>query len=599
MCGIVGILSLSGKPIPDAKERVGRMNRMLQHRGPDGDGVYLSPDRSLALGNTRLAIVDPATPVAQPMATRDGSFVLSFNGEIYNHSELRDQLRNKGIVFRTHTDTEVLLEGLRLEGEPFLEKLEGMWAFAFYDASRRQLLLSRDLMGERHLFFRQDKEELVFASEVKPLLADSKNIFEIDFDSFLTSLQYFAAPPGRSMVKGVQRLLAGHNMKILVGGDPAQYRFLKLKPEKWFGFFNQSPSFEKVSENFERLFHQACVQRLPQEVPYLCTLSGGLDSTLLCLYASEFGSRKIQTLYGQSSETAPCKNGDLLDEWAASRFTAAKLKTEHDHILLNREGFVPVLQALADNAFDGMFDNAVAAFEMLSRHAREKQAKVMLISEGADEMFGYPKDLDCPLVSETPFRFLPIHQSWEGEFLSAILTQDQLLSTSHYYGVEDPVYEHLKTELDFAQRRALSYASFSLPDMFNLRVDKAYMNSSVEARIPFESPSLVEFLIAIPSRFRFVQGKTTKYMLRRLVKRHIGKEISSRSKYGFAEPLWKENQVFGKMGYAETVAASPFFEKFPFKKEAREFVLHPKNKDMLWSFFVLAKTEAHLRERSY
>lgn len=575
------------------------MNGMLRHRGPDGEGIYLSADGCLALGNTRLAIVDPASPLPQPIVSQDGGHVLSFNGEIYNHSELRQELQNKGARFRTRTDTEVLLEGLRIEGEDFLERLDGMWVFAFYDAKERRLLLSRDLMGERHLFFRQDKEELVFASEVKPLLADSKEIFEIDFESFLTSLQYFAAPPGRSMVHGVERLLAGYNLQVCVGEEVTRRRFLKLRPEKWFDFFKKDPSFETVSKNFERLFHEACIGRLPQEVPYVCTLSGGLDSTLLCVYASEFGRRKIHTLYGQSSETAPCKDGDLLDEWAASRFTAAKLKTEHDHILLNREGIVPVLQALADNAFDGMFDNAVSAFEMLSRHAREKNAKVMLISDGADEMFGYPKDRDCLPVSDQPFRFLPIHESWGGDVLTPLLTKDQMASTACHYGVEDPAYADLTKNLDLAQRRSLSYASFSLPDMFNLRIDKAYMNSSVEARIPFETPALVEFLIAMPSRFRFNGGKTTKYLLRRLVERHIGKEISSRSKYGFAQPLWKDGVVFQKMGYEETVRQSPIFANFPFQKEAREFVLHPNNKDMLWSFFVLARTEANLKKRSY
>lgn len=640
MCGIAGIFSLNGGPIRDAKSRISRMTAMLKHRGPDSQGIYISPDGLLALGNTRLAIVDPLCSLKQPLETTDGKAILSFNGEIYNYLDLMEMLQQEGINFRTRMDTEVLLEGLRLEGEGFLQKLDGMWAFAYYDVDKHRLLLSRDLLGERHIFYRVDKDEFIFASEVKPLLVDSDSSFEIDFDGFLTALQYFSPPPGRTMVKGIHRIFPGHNIVCEPKRILKQYRYRRLHPEKWFDFFNKKPSLEETINIFEEIFHRACKKRLAHEVPYICTLSGGLDSALICLYASDFGKARIRTLYGQSSEKPAQNLKDELDEYAASKFTSKKLNTLHNHIFLNSDNSIPVLKRLADNAFDGMFDSGVASFEMLARYVRDQNNKVMLVSEGPDEFLGYPKDLRAyhidtmfinnpikyrilklissrkferqllrrfgfdnliipPLFSYEPFRFLPIHESWGPDILGNLLSNDQIISASNHYGVIDPVYEDLKLKMDYAQLRALSYASLSIPDMFNLRTDKAYMAASVEARLPYQAPEMVEFMVAMPVQLRFNNGSTTKYIMRKIAERHIGPEIASRSKHGFSAPIWLSPNVYKAMDYEDIVRESSIFEVFPFKHGAREFVLNPNNRDMLWPFFVLAKTYERLKRGVY
>ena len=644
MCGIAGIFSLNGQPVRDAENRIRRMTSLLKHRGPDSQGIYISPDQCLALGNTRLAIVDPHNPTKQPLETHDRQGVISFNGEVYNYQELMEDLTKKGVAFRSHMDTEVLLEGLHLEGEAFLPKLDGMWVFAYYDIKRKQLLISRDLLGERHLFYFIDKEknELLFASEVKSILvaAGQDRSFDMDFDSFLTSLQYFAAPPGRTMVKGIQRILPGHNITAQVDGDVKQYRYKKLHPEKWFDFFKQDPPLEKVVDRFEQTFHKVCRNRLPQEVPFVCTLSGGLDSTVICLYASDFGKRKIRTLYGQSYDKPPKRGEDTLDEYEASKFTSGKLNTQHEHIYLNSDEATPILQYLADNAFDGMYDSAVAAFEMLSHHVRRQNTKVMLISEGQDEFLGYPKDLRAyqvdrlratnplqygisralssvkpgremlrrmglnrfvisPFFSYKPFRFLPINESWSLDEIDPLLTKAQIVSNSVHYGMLDPVYDDLKNQMDYTQLRALSYACSSLPDMYNLRTDKAYMRGSIEARLPYQAVDMVELMLAMPAKFRFNNGTTTKYLMRKIVERHIGPEVAYRNKYGFAAPIWLSPNVFKAMNYEETVRNSSIFKDFPFKPGIREFILKPENKDMLWPFYVLARTNEQLRSRSY
>lgn len=641
MCGIAGIYSLDEKPIPNAEARVARMIRLMLHRGPDGNGVYASQDRRVSLGNARLAIVDPKIPINGPFQTHDGRGVLTFNGEIYNYLELRDELEKAGVPLRTHTDTEVLAEGLRREGESFVRKLDGMWAFAYYDMQEKTLLLSRDLMGERHLFYAIRGNEFIFASEPAPLCADSKEELSIDFDGFVTSMLYFSPPPGRTMIQGISRLRSGHHMLARPRSQPIEKRFLKLNPSPWLADFRKDPSIEHGMEAFEHVYQKACKRRIPREVPYISTLSGGIDSTLTCIYISEAGKDRVSTLYGQSTKNPPQKKPTDLDELTASRFTADFLKTDHNEIILNSDEAVPVLRTLSENAFDGMYDSGVASFEMLARFAKLKKNKVMLIADGPDEMLGgylidqkaYQWDrfqsrhsaifrglhlisrlktirkpmvryglgelLPSPLIRTDPFRFIPVHSSWDSSEVSQMLSWNQVEENSRHYGILDTEYADLYSEVDDPQKRALSYATYTLPDMFNLRVDKAYLRESVEARLPYQAPEMIELMIAMPTQFRFGDGSETKAIMRKLVNRYLGPKLAYRSKHGFSAAIWKSRNVFNAMGYREAIEKSPIFDIFPFHKNARRFVLDSKNEDFLWPFFVLARTHDCLVRREF
>ena len=217
MCGITGIFSLSGKPVENAAVRIQAMTNMLVHRGPDYQGVYVSSDGLAALGNTRLAIVDPNCREPQPMISGDGGAVLTFNGEIYNHQNLRRELSEKHVPLRSNMDTEVVLEGIRNFSPSYIVRLDGMWAFAYYDEGERKLLLSRDLMGERHIYYRATNDELVFASEPTPIIADASEYLDFDRDCVLTAIRFNVPPPGRSLIKGIQRMLPGHDLIARTG----------------------------------------------------------------------------------------------------------------------------------------------------------------------------------------------------------------------------------------------------------------------------------------------------------------------------------------------------------------------------------------------
>lgn len=644
MCGIAGIFSLGEAPVLNGLARIRRMNRLLLHRGPDDQAVYRSPDERLVLGNTRLAIVDPLSLCHQPLESSDRSGVISFNGEIYNYLDLMGLLQDKGRRFRSRMDTEVLLEGLCQEGDDFLGRLDGMWAFAFYELQAKRLLLSRDLMGERHLFFFHDSvaQELLFASEVEAILAGAQppHRFETDFASFLTSLQFFAPAPGKTMVQGIRRLLPGCNLIVTSDGALVEKRHRQLQPQKWADFFSRDPSTPEVFELFEEKLSLAVRSRLPAEVPFYCTLSGGLDSSAICLYASEFGSKKISTLFGQSTEEPLKKDGDALNEWQASEFTAKRLGADHHHISLDAGDSIPILQRLASTAYEGMFDSGTAAFEMLGHHVRQSGKKVIIISEGPDEFLGYPKDLryflldrqkaahprafglwqqlsahpGCrgmihrlapqanlvpPFFSERPLRFPPINESWDYDQLSDFLSQEQFQQIGAPYGTLPGPYAQMDGAYDTTQLRALSYAVTSLPDMYNLRADKAFLRASVEARLPFQAVGLAEFMIAMPASLRFGQGQTTKHALREVVKKHLGPAIANRKKYGFAAPIWKSRKIFPSMHYAETILASSIFQDFPLSKKLKSITEQARHEDWLWPLFVLARTSASLKDGAW
>ena len=279
------------------------MNRLLRHRGPDGEGVFVSDDSLVALGNTRLAIVDPGKSFDLPFRSPDNNFVLTFNGEIYDYLEHRKRFQSDGNFFYTKTDTEILLKGLSTSGESFLHDIDGMWAFAYYDAQANKVLLSRDLLGERHIFYRVIGGEFIFASEPLPILADRSQPEDVDWLGLTTSLRYNAAPPGRTLVKGLRRMLPGHNLGIDVGKGWSEYSHRLLHPEGWFDFFHSKPNTDSILERFQELMHRVSLRRLPHDVDYLSTLSGGIDSTLVCLFASDFGQMPLKTIYAQSTNT--------------------------------------------------------------------------------------------------------------------------------------------------------------------------------------------------------------------------------------------------------------------------------------------------------
>ncbi|MEW5728893.1 MAG: asparagine synthase (glutamine-hydrolyzing) [Pseudomonadota bacterium] len=642
MCGIAGIISLSGRPVTRGRERVSRMTRMLIHRGPDQQGVVATDDGLAVLGTTRLAIVDPETKVPVPFARGDGGPVLAFNGEVYDYRALRESLAAAGTTFTTGTDTEVLFEGLRQRGLDLLDSLDGMWAFAWYDPAERHLVLSRDLMGERHLFYMVTGDELLFASEPDPIVADQapQGMLEIDEEAVASAMMFNTAPPGRTLIRQIRRLLPGRVLEVTVGRPvPEQRRYRRLHPERWFDFFAARPALDQAIRQFRDVFEAAVMLRLPTDVPFISTLSGGLDSTLIAHAAAQGGARRITTLYGESSEEARRQQGDELDEYAASCFTAARIGSDHRTIRMMSTDAVPVLVHAAAHGFDGCVDPGIGSFEMLAAATRGLGFKVILISDGPDELLGgYISDQKAwavndrqradsrlafearrlmssfrngrrvmqrlgmgkriipPQVRYDPFRFIPTHQTAPIDYLANFLTLEVLDRVQNAYGHIEADYADVAAHMDWSQKRALSYATLSLPDIFNLRTDKAFLHQSVECRVPYQAPAMVEFMLAAPAEYRFAGPASGKRLMREMVRSLVGPQVADRAKYGFSLPLHETSQVSAGLGIEEKLRCGRFLDHAPFRRGALEFLLQPEHTKLRWRAFALTSTLERLEQ---
>ena len=633
MCGISGILSLDGKPIENLKNKIHLMTKLLHHRGPDQEGIFIATKNNFGLSNNRLSIVSPREFIDLPFTKNNREF-LSFNGEIYNYLEIKENLKTKGINFRTSTDTEVLYEFLKYYKLKNFEKINGMWSFAFFNEKNNELLLSRDLLGERHLFYTIQNNQLIFSSEVKPIISVTETSNEINFESLITSWKFTSCDPGKTLIKNIFRLKPGTNLHYL-NGKITINQFQKLHPEKWFDYFNSKNKISDFYLKFEEIFSKEIESRLPNDVPYFTALSGGIDSSVLAYFISKTKRQNIQTIFGISSPDQEQKLGNFISELESSYYVAKRFNFNHSHIYLNNNDAVKDLEYAASNSFDGCIDSGVANFSGLSKHLRKMNSKVMLFSEGPDEFLGgYLADVDANKIDNIMkpgkiFNFLKYltKSAYGKKILSSILQlkknkefefsydpfytrvnhmvspniflekviENYDSSKFYDFGLPDPSYRDVMKKMDLTQIRALNYASKTLPDMFNLRLDKAFMQYSVEVRLPFQSVALSEFFIGMPSKFRF-EKDFGKLFLRNYVNKNIDHSISSRPKKGMGNYLWSNINIYKALNFEEIIMNSDFFKSYPFKKNIVKTLLdkktHPGNK---WTMFSFIKTFENLK----
>tara|TARA_B100000686_G_C16769344_1_gene963987 strand:- start:415 stop:2343 length:1929 start_codon:yes stop_codon:yes gene_type:complete len=632
MCGISGIFSLSGKTIDNIENRINLMSKLLNHRGPDQSGVYISEKKNFALANNRLSIVSPNEKINLPFSKNKNDF-LSFNGEIYNYLDIRKTLEHKQVKFETKTDTEVIYEFIKNFKLENLKKINGMWAFAFYNKNKHELILSRDLLGERHLFYTINDDEIVFSSEVYPIIQASQENFDLDFDSMMASWKFNTSLPGKTLMKNINRLKPGTNLKVLNNKIEIE-QFQKLHPEKWFDFFNSNPSYEMVSKRFEEILATEIDLRLPKDVDYYSTLSGGIDSSILAYFIKKILNKKVYPVFGISADsqknTSHWPGIGEEGELSSSKHLASELGldlriTDFKNINLSKE-----MEKIARNGFDGCIDAGVASFGSLGEFVKKNKAKCMIVSEGPDELLGgYDSDIEANVIDQTigpgkplnflhnltstnlgktfltnflrlkknkefEFKYKPFltrvnHSVCPNQFFNKI-TDNYDLKKFYEYGSLDPMYSDLIPHMDFSQLRALNYAAKTLPDMYNLRLDKSFMRHSVEVRLPFQSVNLVEFFLAMPNKYRF-KGRKGKYFLRRYVEKNIDKKTARRKKYGLGPYLWSDPLVYNSLKIEDTIMSTDFFEKYPFSKTIKKTLLdkntHSGNK---WSAYALIKT---------
>jgi len=560
MCGIYGIF--------DPNEPLGepwlawalRAQRLLSHRGPDGQEQRLLLDNRCLLGHNRLAIID-LEGGAQPLANEDHSVWVVCNGEIYNYVELRERLIAAGHHFRTQSDCEVLVHLFEDKGKDLLNDLEGMFAFALLDAHRGELLLARDRFGEKPLYWASlAGGGLAFASEMKALLALPGVDRRLDIAAIAQFLASRYVPAPRTHVQGIRKLRSGEAINVGRSTELVSTRF-------WSPEFpvngNEGvcvPSMEEAVEGVRECVREAVRIRLRSDVPVGAFLSGGIDSTAIACAVRELPPA------GRFSTFCASFDDKLLDEAPFARRIAAQLDCDHHEVHFSWGELLPLFEALIDHYDEPFADVSMFPTFAVCRAARQ-DCKVMLSGDGGDECFaGYRQTFAyyrwhylrrTPGVNFLAERaFQHYHNGWRGKGLLNFLRQDdwQLLRAGH---AQTPLLKwflppHREeaqsglAELETADRHhaRLSYPLSEmeatlfgyLPEQILVKVDRASMYSALECRAPFLDSGLFQFVTHLPLHYHFAHGQG-KALLRKALPAWVPPEIRWRKKQGFTPPL--------------------------------------------------------------
>ena len=563
MCGIVGIASsrrIGGRQwLTEGRDQ-------LRHRGPDDAGAYWSEDGKVGLGHRRLSIVDLSPSGHQPMQSDDGNLVIVFNGEIYNHRELRETLTGLGHRFRSSSDTEVVLASYRQWGHAFLERLNGMFAMAVLDVQARTMLLARDRAGEKPLFYQAGSGELRFASELKALLADPQVSRQIDAGALDCYLTMGYVPGGLCILKGMNKLEAGHAACFsLDSGNMHLWRYWSL-PDLAPGADDLDD--QELIEELERLLFQAVQRQLEADVPVALLLSGGVDSSLITALAAR-SHRQVKTF------TVGFQNNARYDESAHAQLIAAHFGT--DHTLLQADDVEPdLLSTLVRQYDEPIVDSSMIPTFLVSRQIA-RHCKVALGGDGGDELFGgYHSASRMAWLARQDRKFLRMLRRGLASVSAAVLpagakgrtflaqwqadpatdlpvfsglfdrTLRRRLLRAHdgwEFQAENIRLARVPSVSDAVQRvTRFDFANYMTEDIL-VKVDRASMLNSLEIRAPFLDQHVIEFAYGrVPSRLKALPH-ARKRILKNLAGRLLPAGFDQTRKQGFGIPIdtWLRN----------------------------------------------------------
>jgi len=388
MCGIAGIVDFTGTG--PTRETIGRMTGLLRHRGPDDEGIaILGP---AGLGHRRLSIIDLSPAGHQPMTLDDGAIHIVFNGEIYNFQEVKAELEALGETFRTRSDTEVLLRAYRAWGADSLQKLNGMFAFAIWDAERRTLFAARDRLGKKPFFYHHRQGLIAFASEMKALLADPKLERDVDPAAIDEYLTYSYIPAPRTIFRGVRKLLPGHYL-LFQKDRIATVPYWELA----FGSNGSAKSEPEALEHLEELVRASVRRRLVSDVPVGAFLSGGLDSSAVVAMMAQLSSEPVRTYTIGFEEEG-------FSEVEDARAVASHFGTRHREFSVRADA-VEILPDLAWHLDEPFGDSSAVPSYYVAKLAAQ-DVKVVLSGDGGDELFaGYRRYQRA--LEPRPWRWIP------------------------------------------------------------------------------------------------------------------------------------------------------------------------------------------------
>jgi asparagine synthase (glutamine-hydrolysing) len=584
MCGIVGALSFSDSSFAVTEPYITRMRDSMSHRGPDGVGTWISDDQRVGLGHRRLAIIDLSDAAAQPMSNQHANIWLSFNGEIYNHREIRVELEKLGKYHwqTDHSDTEVIVHAFEEWGIDCVHRFRGMFAFALWDARSRELWLVRDRIGVKPLCYSVHHGRIVFASEIKALLRDPDQTRAVDEEAFFHYLTFMTAPAPNTLFRGVRKLAPGTWLRVRENGDVHEHRY-------WDVLDHTTPlvglSDDEIAERVLAELRTAVALRKISDVPVGVFLSGGIDSSTNAALFSNGDRQPVRTFsIGYKGNYQSYRN-----ELHYARRMADEVHADHHERLLDVDDLIDFLPRMVHLQDEPIGDPVCVPVYYVSQLAREHGVTVCQVGEGADELFwGYPSwkrmlklqqlsdRVPLAWVKSAAVKALALHPTlrdnirlewlrragdgvpvfWSGMEGFTEIQKRRLLHPrlrKKFEGLTS--WEAIRATHERFERKAwepsslnwMSYADLNLrlPELLLMRVDKMSMGVSLEGRVPFLDHKFVELAFSIPSEVKTRNG-TLKYVLKKAVRGVIPDEMIDRTKQGFSVPVYE--WFFGRLG---------------------------------------------------
>lgn len=627
MCGIAGILRLSAKAAPIVPELLCAMRDMMSHRGPDGCGLWLDSAGVMGLAHRRLAIIDLDERAAQPMVTRDGRFSITFNGEIYNYAEVRAELAAAGVGgWSTSSDTEVLLRAFAHWGIDCLHKLRGMFAFGIWDAVEKCLWLVRDRIGVKPLYYTNRDGKIVFASEIKALLADPEQPRRMDETSLFHFLSLMTTPAPATIFEGISKLPGGCWLKAQFDGE--------IRIERYWDVWDEAALIGQHTEDeFVDLLRAelatAVGYRGVSDVPVGVFLSGGIDSSTNAALSAKSQTARLKTFTIGYAENHP----SYQNEFSYARIMAEQIRSDHYERHLTPELLLSAMPRLIHFQDEPIADPVCFPVLAVSELARQNGVIVAQVGEGADELFaGYSSwhrllRLDAAVdrygeaaaglaglglkvggkgegqLAEVLRRKRagePIF--WSGAEIFAGARKERLLSPrmkaafrgrSSAEAVSEILQRFNAKAIEKSPLNWMTYADLNLrlPELLLMRVDKMSMGVSLECREPFLDHKLVGLALAMPSAMKLKNG-IPKYMLKRAVRGLIPDALIDRKKQGFGVPV--QDWFLGALGPVMREEIDAFLDATDVLDRAEvQKLFARKDGTSLWWIYNLAAWHRH------
>jgi asparagine synthase (glutamine-hydrolysing) len=578
MCGITGIMVFK----EDGKQYLPKIDAAtdcLIARGPDGKGIYTH--NQVALGHRRLSIIDTTSAAAQPFTDASGRYTIVFNGEIFNYKELRKQLENKGIQFRSASDTEVLLYLYIFEKEKCLQQLNGEFVFAIYDSKDEEFFIARDRFGIKPLYYYQDETKFIFASEMKAIMAFDipKKIDSASLQLYL-HLNYIPSP--YSIFENVYKLNPATFLTVNKVGQVTKNSYYSIS------ISIVTVDYATAQNKLKKLLEESVQQRMIADVPIGCFLSGGIDSSIITAIAAEQKNNLNTFSIGYKDEP-------LFDETCYALLVAKKYHTNHHVFQLTNNDLFACLHEVLDYIDEPFADSSALALNILSMHTK-KHVKVALSGDGADELFaGYNKHAAELKVRENGFKAnlvkssLPLlkklpksrnsktgnkirqlqkfaegmnlsapERYWQWAGFTTIAEADNLL-LKPIIAYEDIKKELIKNINDDYHTTLLKDVKMVLEGDMLVKVDRMSMSRSLEVRVPFLDHKIVDFAFSLPLHYKIDNGQRKK-ILKDTFKNTIPDELYHRKKQGFEVPLLKWFKTDLKSMITDDLLSDQFIE---------------------------------------